>query len=60
MDKDTLSIVFLYVEINQYYKLKKKYNLDVLNYCKNVHLDMGYVIRYGHIEVFQYLVLKAH
>ena len=38
MIRDILELIFLYVDIDQYYLLKDEYNLDVLHYCNNVDL----------------------
>ena len=67
MDKDTFSIICLYLEIDQYYKLKKKFNLSILNYCRNVplyqinyqgervDLDMNWASGDGYLEVVKYV-----
>ena len=35
MIKDTLSIVFIYLDIDEYYKIKDDFNLSVQFFCKN-------------------------
>ena len=36
MIKDVLNIVYLYLNIDKYYKIKDKFQLCVTHYCKNV------------------------
>lgn len=36
MLKDILDIVFLYLDMDTYYKIKDQFNLSVIYHCKNI------------------------
>ena len=36
MNKNTLNLVFIYLNIDEYYKLKDEFKLSIVHYCKNV------------------------
>lgn len=48
MISDILDIIFLYIDIDQYYKLSQIYDLDILYYCRNVNPPTGIEPSYIH------------
>ena len=62
MTKDVLGLIHLYLDLNNYYKLKDELHLSVQYYCQNVEIctpkdinQIEWASSKGYLEVAEYL-----